>query len=72
MQNYNFRAIAGAVMVLVYAGVAFMLAFTTLFNASIESATARYIVAALLFLYAVYRAYRLAVTLKFEKEENNE
>ncbi len=50
------KLIFGIVMVLIYLGMAFMLAFTDLFNFSI---TYRVIFALLFFLYGLFRAYRL-------------
>jgi len=72
MQNLNFRVIIGTVMILVYFGMAFMLAFSTFFNYSIESVAFRYILAAVFFVYAVYRSYRLLTSLKINKEETDD
>ncbi|MDR1584818.1 MAG: hypothetical protein LBS07_01405 [Prevotellaceae bacterium] len=55
-KNFSWRLLLGAVMVFIYLGMAFMLAFTNLFDFNM---TYRIIFASLFFLYGLFRGYRL-------------
>lgn len=49
----------GILMIIVYWGMAYLMIFSTIFNQNLAEYF-RYIAGVLLFLYGIYRAYRLA------------